>query len=75
MERSVGGHQSVAAQPGAVTLVPAMPAAALIAIAVGGLWLCLWRSRWRFLGVAVIAGGLLLGWRRSFSPAKAAGER
>ena len=52
--------RQVAAQPGAVTLVPAMPAAALIAIAVGGLWLCLWRSRWRFLGVAVIAGGLLL---------------
>ena len=52
--------REVAAQPGAVTLVPAMPAAALIAIAVGGLWLCLWRSRWRFLGVAVIAGGLLL---------------
>ena len=52
--------RGVAAQPGAVTLVPAMPAAALIAIAVGGLWLCLWRSRWRFLGAAVIAGGLLL---------------
>jgi len=52
--------REVAAQPGAVTLVPAMPAAALLAIAVGGLWLCLWRSRWRFAGVAVIAGGLLL---------------
>lgn len=52
--------RAVAAQPGAVTLVPAMPAAALLAIAVGGLWLCLWRSRWRFAGVAVIAGGLLL---------------
>lgn len=31
-------------------------AAALLAIAVGGLWLC----RWCFLGIAVIAGGLLL---------------
>ena len=46
--------RQVAAQPGAVTLVPAMPAAALLAIAVGGLWLCLWRSRWRFLGIAVV---------------------
>ncbi len=52
--------RAVAAQPGAVTLVPVMPAAALLAITVGGLWLCLWRSRWRFAGVAIIAGGLLL---------------
>ena len=52
--------RQVAAQPGAVTLVPAMPAAALLTITVGGLWLCLWRSRWRFLGLAVIGGGLLL---------------
>ena len=52
--------RQVAAQPGAVTLVPSMPAAALILIAVGGLWLCLWRSRWRFLGVAIVGAGLLL---------------
>ncbi len=52
--------RQVAAQPGAVTLVPAMPAAALLAISVGGLWLCLWRSRWRFLGIAVIGGGMVL---------------
>ena len=52
--------REVAAQPGAVTLVPAMPAAALLAISVGGLWLCLWRSRWRFLGILVIGGGMAL---------------
>ena len=52
--------RQVAAQPGAVTLVPAMPAGALLAIAVGGLWLCLWRSRWRFLGIAVIGGGMVI---------------
>ncbi len=52
--------RQVAAQPGAVSLVPAMPAAALLAISVGGLWLCLWRSRWRFLGVVVIGGGIAL---------------
>ena len=52
--------RQVAAQPGAVTLVPAMPAAALLTIVVGGLWLCLWRSRWRFLGIAVIGGGMLM---------------
>lgn len=52
--------QRVAALPGAVSLVPAMPAAALIAISVGGLWLCLWRRRWRLLGIAAIAGGVLM---------------
>ena len=52
--------RQVAAQPGAVTLVPAMPPAALLTIVVGGLWLCLWRSRWRFLGIAVIGGGMAM---------------
>ena len=52
--------QRVAALPGAVSLVPAMPAAALIAISVGGLWLCLWQRRWRLLGIAAIAGGVLM---------------
>ena len=50
----------VASQPGAVTLVPAMPPAGLLTIVVGGLWLCLWRSRWRFLGIAVIGGGMAM---------------
>ena len=52
--------RTVAAQPGAVTLVPAMPPAALLSISIGGLWLCLWRSRWRFLGIVVIGGGIVL---------------
>ena len=52
--------QRVAALPGSVSLVPAMPASALIAISVGGLWLCLWRRRWRLLGIAAIAGGVLM---------------
>ena len=37
-----------------------MPPAALLAISIGGLWLCLWRSRWRFLGIVVIGGGMVL---------------
>ena len=52
--------RGVAALPGSVSLVPAMPAAALIAISVGGLWLCLWRRCWRFLGIAAIAAGVLM---------------
>jgi competence protein ComEC len=42
----------VAALPGAAILVPAMPASALAVFVAGGLWLCLWRGRWRWLGLA-----------------------
>ncbi len=36
-----------------------MPVAALAAVALGGLWLCLWRRRWRLLGLVPIAAGFL----------------
>jgi competence protein ComEC len=49
---------AVADLPGAVTLLPAMPVWGLAAIAAGGLWLCLWRGRWRFWGLPVLALGL-----------------
>jgi competence protein ComEC len=54
----IGTAETVAAWPGAVTVVPAMPAWGLAAVALGGLWLCLWRRRWRLIGVAGIAAGL-----------------
>ena len=50
--------QNVAAWPGAVSLVPAMPPLGLGLIGFGGLWLCLWRRRWRYAGLAGIAAGL-----------------
>ena len=49
---------SISEWPGAVALVPAAPLGALIAVVVGGLWLCLWRGGWRWAGVAAVAGGL-----------------
>ncbi len=49
----------VAAWPGAVSLVPVMPTAALVAIALGGLWLCLWRRAWRLFGLLPILAGAL----------------
>jgi competence protein ComEC len=51
--------QMVAGWGGAVALLPAMPVWGLVAVTLGGLWLCLWRTRWRLAGVPVIALGLL----------------
>ncbi len=52
--------REVASWPGAVVLLPPLPVASLSLIALGGLWLCLWRGRWRFWGSPVIgAAGLL----------------
>lgn len=50
----------VASIPGAVLPVPAMPLAAFLCMIAGGLWLMLWRTRWRYLGVVMIAGGIAL---------------
>ncbi|MGQ0559605.1 MAG: ComEC/Rec2 family competence protein [Sphingosinicella sp.] len=46
-----------AAAPGAVTMVPAIPRGAFALIVVGGLWICLWRTRWRRLGLLPILIG------------------
>jgi competence protein ComEC len=49
---------AVAGLPGAVIRLPAIPDVALGLMIVGGLWLCLWRTRWRFLGLAGLAAGI-----------------
>ena len=51
----------VAAWPEAAALVPSLPGASLWLLTAGGLWLCLWRRRWRYAGLPVIAIGLMLG--------------
>lgn len=56
---------AVAAWPGAAMLAPPISAAALGVVSFGMVWLCLWRSRWRLLGLPLIAGGLASGaWQR-----------
>ena len=47
----LGLAHHVAAAKGAVALLPAMPGWAYGLIIVGGLWLCLWNTRVRLLGV------------------------
>lgn len=48
---------ATAAAPGAVALLPAMPRGAFALMAAGGLWICLWRTRWRLWGLAPILVG------------------
>ena len=50
----------VAELPGAALAVPRPPLAALVATVLGGLWLCLWRTSWRRLGLVGPVLGLLL---------------
>jgi competence protein ComEC len=48
----------VASWPGAVSLLPGIPVWGLAAAACGGLWLCLWRGRWRLWGLLGFVVGL-----------------
>jgi competence protein ComEC len=49
-----------AVQPGAVTVLPTMPDAAFALMVGGGLWIALWRTRWRRLGLMPLVFGA--GW-------------
>lgn len=53
--RVAGG---VSGWPGAVVPVRAMPVAGLVAAVFGGLWLCLWQTRWRHAGMAGVVAGI-----------------
>ena len=50
----------VAALPGAVGRIPAFSDTAFGLMVFGGLWLCLWRTKWRFVGLFLIALGIAL---------------
>lgn len=52
--------RTVSGWPGAVAAVPVLPQAGLVAIALGGLWLCLWQGRIRLLGCLGIVAGLVI---------------
>ncbi|HEX8448827.1 MAG TPA: ComEC/Rec2 family competence protein, partial [Allosphingosinicella sp.] len=49
--------RGVAAAPGAVARLPTLPAAAFAAMIGGGIWLALWRTRWRRWGLVPAAAG------------------
>ncbi len=58
--------RTTAAAPGAVTLLPAMPRGAFALMVAGGLWICLWRTRWRRLGIVPVLAGA--AWALSIRP-------
>ena len=47
---------------GSVVTVPAAGTWVLAAVTLGGLWICLWRGRWRLAGAVPLAIGLLGFW-------------
>ncbi|WP_010164004.1 ComEC/Rec2 family competence protein [Sphingomonas sp. PAMC 26617] len=49
--------RTTAAIPGSVAPLPAMPDGAFGLMVAGGLWIALWRTRWRRLGVGPLAIG------------------
>lgn len=51
---------AVAKLPGAAIAVAAIPASSFLAMLAGGMWLLLWKTRWRLLGVPVVLAGLAL---------------
>ena len=58
--------RTTAAAPGAVAALPGMPAGAYGLMVSGGLWIALWRSRWRRLGLVPLAIGA--GWTLATPP-------
>lgn len=51
----------VAKLPGAVILLPTPSPIFLMSTTLGGLWLCLWQTRWRWLGlIGVFFGGVMV---------------
>jgi len=51
--------RTTAGAPGSVAALPAMPAGAFAAMAGGGIWIALWRTRWRRLGMVPLVIGLI----------------
>ena len=57
MELLIELARTVAGWPGAVFRLPLMPDGAYLLLICGGLWLCIWQGRSRFLGLLPLAAG------------------
>jgi len=61
VEGILGAAREVASWPGATDTAPLLPGWGAAVVGFGLCWLCLWRTRWRLLGVPVMALGLASG--------------
>lgn len=52
--------KEVSSWPAASVRVATMPVASLLALAIGGLWLCLWQKPWRLAGLGIASIGLAM---------------
>jgi len=52
-----GVATEVASWPAATIAIPALPTEGLVAITLGGLWLAIWRRRWRLWGIVPVVVG------------------
>jgi competence protein ComEC len=48
----------VSGLPGAVSITAAWPVSAIVLMSLGGLWVAIWRTRWRWLGILPMAMGV-----------------
>jgi competence protein ComEC len=55
------GHW-VSGLPGAANVSAAWPLGALVLISLGGLWCVIWRRSWRWLGLVLVAAGVVLAY-------------
>jgi competence protein ComEC len=60
LQRLIDLADWTAAMPGAVIITSAVPGPAFAVAVAGGLWLALWRTRARWLGLAGVAAGVML---------------
>ncbi len=58
IEATIEVARLVSGLPGNVWPMPRLPAAGLVLVSFGGLWLCLWQGPWRRWGALAIAAGL-----------------
>jgi competence protein ComEC len=61
VEGILAAAREVASWPGATDTAPLLPGWGAAVVGLGLCWLCLWRTRWRLLGVPIMALGLASG--------------
>jgi competence protein ComEC len=58
IDLTIAVARAVSDLPGDVWAMPRLPVAGLVVVALGGLWLCLWRGTWRRWGALAVVAGL-----------------